>query len=146
MPNAIQLYYLLTSHYCKPSNGTTFPGRPAPENRPATCPLLVWLHSVKMLCAGCAIPLVGLLTLWDCRGLRMKILILKYEKNQIPSSGGVDALNDIYYLTDYLAGQPGWVAFVCKPTRIRFTNSSHAIEFFVLQKPTRPDCKIYSNI
>jgi len=35
-----------------------------------------FLPFVKMLWAGCAIPLVLLLTLWDCRGLRMTISLM----------------------------------------------------------------------
>jgi len=62
--------------------------------RPVPYPLLVSLHSVKMLWAGCTIPLVPLLTLWDCRRLKMTIPFLKEERKQIPSGGGVDALND----------------------------------------------------
>jgi len=66
----------------------------------------------------------------------MTILFLKYEKNQIPSSGGVDALNDIYYLTDYLAGQPGWVAFIGKPNPDSYHKCFHWEEIFDVAKHT----------
>jgi len=59
-----------------------------------SAPFLCFLSVVKMLWAGYAIPLVRLLTLWGCQGLKMTIPFLKEEREQIPSGGGVDALND----------------------------------------------------
>jgi len=82
-----------------------------------------------MLWAGCTIPLVGLLTLWDCRRLKMTIPFFKEERKQIPSGGGVDALNDTLLFNRLLCRAAGVGGIRLKTKHYFVLQIFFAIEF-----------------
>jgi len=74
-----------------------------------------------LLWAVCTIALVRLQTLWDCRGLGITITFLKEEREQIPSGGGVDALNDTLLFNRLLCRAAG-VGGIHRKTQPRFVS------------------------